>query len=122
MARSSSLSRKAMKFVFFATGAAVGTLIAISAAKKKGKRLKKGGEKLLKNAKIAVKSTKDRLNKRQREILRLFNKEQQITNEMIQSVITGVTERTIRRDLNFLEEKGYIKKVGKTKGSYYVLR
>lgn len=111
-----------MKFVFFATAAAVGTLLAVSAAKKKGKLIKKGGKKILQNAKLAVKTSTDKLNKRQREILRLFNREEKITNEMICSVITGVTERTIRRDLNYLEERGYIKKMGKTKGSYYVLR
>jgi predicted HTH transcriptional regulator len=122
MANRSSVSKKALKFVFFATAAAVGTLLAVSAAKKKGKMIKSGGKKLLKNAKLKFKASRDQLNKRQRGILRLFDKEEKITNEMIGNVITGVTERTIRRDLNYLEARGYIKKIGKTKGSYYVLK
>lgn len=122
MANRSTFSKKAMKVVFFATAAAVGTLLAVSAVKKKGKLIKEGSEKFLKNAKLKLKTTSGQLNKRQKEVLRLFNKADKVTNEMIGNVITGVTERTIRRDLTYLEEKGYIRKVGKTKGSYYMLR
>lgn len=122
MAKRSSVSKKAMKFVFFATAATVGTLLAVSAAKKKGKLIKKSGKKFVQNAKLKLKVSKDRLNKRQREMLRLFERENQITNEMIGNVIAGVSNRTIRRDLTELEKKGYIRQVGKTKGSYYVLK
>jgi len=122
MRKRSSTSKRALKFVFYGAAAVVGVLLAVSTAKKKGKMIKKGGKKLLKKTKLAVKSAKDKLNKRQKVILKLFEKEDKITNEMIRSVISNVSERTIRRDLTFLEERGYIEKVGKTKGSYYILK
>ncbi len=122
MHKRSSTSKKALRFVFYGAAAVVGVLLAVSTAKKKGKLIQKGGEKLIKKTKLAVKSAKDKLNKRQRNILKLFEKEEKITNEMIRTVVTKVSERTIRRDLNYLERKGYIEQVGKTKGSYYILK
>jgi predicted HTH transcriptional regulator len=121
MERRSSVGKKAMKFVFYAAAAAVGTILAVSAAKKKGKLIKDHGKKVLGNARRAIKSYSDKLSDRQKSILRLFDREDKITNEMICNTITDVTERTLRRDLEFLEQKKYIKKIGKTKGSYYVL-
>jgi predicted HTH transcriptional regulator len=122
MAKRSSFAKKSLKVAFYGAAAVVGVLLAISTAKRKGSMIKKSGDKLLKKTKHRIKAVSDRLDKRQTRILSLFDKEERITNEMIQSVIKGVTERTIRRDLNFLEEKGYIKKVGKTKGSYYEIK
>lgn len=120
--KKSSLAKKSLKIVFYGAAACVGVLLAASYAKKKGDTIKKGGKKILRKTKIAIRSRTDRLTRRQKKMLSLFDREERITNEMIQSVISGVTERTIRRDLNFLEKKDYIKKVGKTKGSYYVLK
>lgn len=122
MHKRTSTSKKALKFVFYGAAAVVGVLLAVSTAKKKGKLIQESGEKLIKKTKLVVKSAKDKLNKRQRRILKLFEREERITNEMIRTVIIKVSERTIRRDLNFLERKGYIEQVGKTKGSYYILK
>ncbi len=121
MKTKSSPSKKALKFVFYGAAAVVGVILAFTTVKNKGERLRDGGKRLLKKTMIMVKANKDKLNKRQKKELSLFEKEQRITNEMIRSVIPNVTERTIRRDLSLLEEKGYIRKIGKTKGSYYEL-
>lgn len=99
----------------------VGVLMAVSAVKKRGSAIGNGGKKLIKKAKNEIKSKRDKLNMRQKKILSLFDKEDKITNEMISSVIEGVTRRTLRRDMDFLEERGYIKQIGRTKGSYYIL-
>lgn len=107
-----------LKFLFYGTAAAVGVLLAVSALRKK-KGLQKGGKRLIRKTKVALKKTTGELSLREARILGLFDREDRITNEMIKSVIKNVSERTIRRDLNSLERKGYIKKVGKTKGSYY---
>ena len=122
MRRKESVSKKAVKVAFYGAAAFVGVLLAVSAVRKKGKIIKEEGGKMIKKTRNSVKGVKDNLNDRQRRILKLFDKEDKITNDMITSVITGVTRRTIRRDLDFLEDHGYIKQVGKTKGSYYVLR
>lgn len=121
MKKKSSLSKNIVKFAFYGAAAALGVLIATSAAKKKGSKIKKKGKRLLKKAKNELKSKKDKLTMRQKRILSLFDREEKITNEMIAGVIEGVTKRTLRRDMDYLEDKGYIKQVGKTKGSYYVL-
>ncbi len=122
MDKKGSVTKKVFRFTVYGIAAGIGVAIAIASAKNKGKKIKKGGKKLLNKTKFVVKSAKDNLNMRQKRILSLFDKEEEITNEMIAEVINGVSKRTIRRDLDFLEEKGYIKQIGKTKGSYYVLR
>jgi predicted HTH transcriptional regulator len=122
MERKSSPAGRALKFIFYGTAAVVGVLVAVSAVKKKGELVKKGGKKLIRKTKYVVKKATGDLNERQVRILNLFEREEKITNEMIGTTITGVSKRTIRRDLDTLEEKGYIKQVGKTKGSFYELR
>lgn len=61
------------------------------------------------------------LNDRQKKILNMFEKDKQLMNSDIEKVITGVTRRTLRRDLTEMETLGIIKQHGKTKGSYYSL-
>ncbi|MBU0975674.1 MAG: DeoR family transcriptional regulator [Patescibacteria group bacterium] len=121
MKEKSSVSKNALKVAFYGAAAVVGVLMAVSAVKKRGSAIGSGGKKLIKKARNEIKSKKDRLNMRQKRILSLFDKEEKITNEMISSVIEGVTKRTLRRDMDFLEEKGYVKQIGRTKGSYYML-
>ena len=121
MDRKESTSKKALRFVFYGAAAAVGVVLAVSTLKKKGGVIKDEGEKILKKTKNKIKSARDNLNMRQKKILSLFDKEEKITNEMISSRIQNVSKRTLRRDLTYLEDKGYIRQVGKTKGSYYVL-
>jgi DNA-binding transcriptional ArsR family regulator len=60
------------------------------------------------------------ISKRQDQILKLFEKSPKLEVEQISKRIKGTTVRTIRRDLTKLEEIGKVKKVGKTKGSYYM--
>lgn len=60
------------------------------------------------------------LSKRQDMILRLFDSKERLDADQIAKKVKGATVRTIRRDLTKLEELGYVKKVGKTKGSYYI--
>jgi len=122
MSASKKASNKAMKLLFYTTAVGVGTLLAVSALKKKGYVVRKGTTKLVKKTKTVLKATTDNLNKRQRQILALFDREEQITIDMINGVIKKITRRTLRRDLDYLEKRGYIKQVGKTKGSYYVLK
>lgn len=119
--RKKKRSVKPLKLVFYAGVAGVGMLLAAKAASTRGGDIKRGGKKILKKAQKKIRASVDKLNKRQKKILDLFNREDKITNEMISSVIKGVTKRTLRRDLDQLEARGYIKQVGKTKGSYYVL-
>ncbi|MBN2015400.1 DeoR family transcriptional regulator [Candidatus Dojkabacteria bacterium] len=121
MKKRSSLAKKSLKFLFYGAAAAVGVLIAVSAVKRKGKLVGKEGKKLLRKTRYAIDTTTGKLNARQKRILSLFDREDKITNEMIGNEINDVSERTIRRDLTTLSEKGYIKQVGKTKGSHYEL-
>jgi predicted HTH transcriptional regulator len=73
------------------------------------------------STKITKKSevVKEKLSKRQQEILGLFEKKTKIFMEDITLKIKGVHVRTIRRELSKLTKLGYIKKVGSTKGSFY---
>lgn len=116
-----NVPQKFLKIIFFASAAVVGTLLAVSAVRKKGELLKTNLKKALGNAKRKIKVNKDGLNDRQKLILSFFTREEKVTIEMIKNEIKDVTERTLRRDMDFLEKKKYIKKVGETKGTYYQL-
>lgn len=60
------------------------------------------------------------LSPRQMEIIDVFKKKRKVDTSLLQVYIPSVTIRTLRRDLESLKEMGLIKKVGSTKGSYYV--
>jgi predicted HTH transcriptional regulator len=60
------------------------------------------------------------LNVRQQKVLDLLKEKKNITVEDILSNIKGVSERTLRRDMNKLESLGVSKKQGTTKGSKYI--
>ncbi len=60
------------------------------------------------------------LNERQRGILELLSSKGEITVEQLMGDIKGVTERTFRRDMKKLEQLGFSKKQGNTKGSKYI--
>ncbi|MBP9758571.1 hypothetical protein KBD45_02655, partial [Candidatus Dojkabacteria bacterium] len=60
------------------------------------------------------------LSTRQMEILDVFKKKAKVDTSLLQAYIPSVTIRTLRRDLESLKEMGIIKKMGSTKGSYYV--
>ena len=117
----SAFAKKTSKIAFFGLAGLVGILLTVSAVKKKGENISKTGKKFFGNAKRSIKSVGDtQLNSRQKEILKLFVKHDKVSNELISDTILSVSSRTLRRDLDELEAKKYIRQVGKTRGSYYV--
>lgn len=62
----------------------------------------------------------EKLNKRQREILDILSSKGEVTVDYLMENITNVTERTLRRDMKKLEEMGFSKKKGNTKGTRYI--
>ncbi|MCA9385548.1 DeoR family transcriptional regulator [Candidatus Dojkabacteria bacterium] len=62
----------------------------------------------------------DPVMERQSRIMQLFETHQEVDTNLLKSEITDVAVRTLRRDLDKLEQSNLVKKVGKTKGSYYV--
>jgi len=60
------------------------------------------------------------LNSEEEKILSFLNQNQKITSFDVAELL-GLKERRSRDILKILESKGYVQKVGKTKGSYYVL-
>jgi len=67
----------------------------------------------------AIESPKN-LNERQGKILEVLTLKKEITVEELMKEIDGVSERTLRRDMGKLEELGFSKKQGNTKGSKYI--
>jgi Fic family protein len=62
------------------------------------------------------------LNNRQKEILKLFNKREVLLPTDIYSVAPNVSTRTLRRDMDKLEELGFVLKEGSTKDTKYILK
>ncbi|MBD3362348.1 DeoR family transcriptional regulator [Candidatus Dojkabacteria bacterium] len=60
------------------------------------------------------------LNKRQKKILKLFEKHDKIDTSLLSKKIPKVTVRTLRRDLDKLAELHLVEKIGKTKGVHYI--
>ncbi len=60
------------------------------------------------------------LNSRQEKILEILSSKGEITVDELMGEIKGVSERTLRRDMGKLEELGFSKKQGNTKGSKYI--
>lgn len=60
------------------------------------------------------------LNSRQEKILSFLEKDGEVTVEVLLEKVGGVTERTLRRDMNKLVGFGIVKKQGNTKGSKYI--
>jgi predicted HTH transcriptional regulator len=60
------------------------------------------------------------LNARQQKIIGILSKEGKLDTSLLEKHIKNVTRRTLRRDLDVLEKMKILKKVGKTKGSYYI--
>lgn len=59
---------------------------------------------------------------RQEEIYFLIKEQEMISLDMLKRRFLKVPDRTLRYDLEQLQKKGHIIKVGKTKGSYYKIR
>lgn len=115
------IGKSSMRLVFLATAVTVGAVIGAKAIKNKGELIKDKGKKVLKKVKKKMKDEYRNLNNRQQKILDVLEKKFEITSNEVNDFIKGVTRRTLRRDLTDLENKGYIKQKGKTRGSYYVL-
>lgn len=62
------------------------------------------------------------LNSRQEEILKHLSLKKIIEMKDIKSFFPEVTTRTLRRDMNKLEDSGMIKREGSTKASKYILK
>lgn len=62
------------------------------------------------------------LNSRQKDILKLFNKRDILLPTDIYSVAPDLSTRTLRRDMDKLEELGFILKEGSTKDTKYILK
>jgi predicted HTH transcriptional regulator len=60
------------------------------------------------------------LNDRQKKIFSLLKEKGELRVDDIMSQIGGVSERTLRRDMSKLEDLGYSKKLGSTKGAKYI--
>jgi predicted HTH transcriptional regulator len=59
-------------------------------------------------------------NERQESLINLFKERKSMTMSEVEPLFKGITNRTLRRDLSKLEEKGIVKQEGKTKNSVYV--
>jgi len=118
-----TIAKKTAKFAFYGLVAGVTLLLGVSALKRHGDKLKKQGKRILGKTKRTLKETYDNgLSKRQKEILKLFDKSERISVDLLKEKFTGINERTLRRDMDTLKEKKYVRQVGKTRGSYYVER
>jgi len=62
-----------------------------------------------------------KLSLRQQQIMEIFSKTDKVYMDNLTKILKNIHVRTIRRDLASLSQLGYIKKVGGTKGRYYVL-
>jgi len=61
------------------------------------------------------------LNERQRKALEFIEKRGRITNKDYRRLFPEITDRTVLNDLSELVNKGVIKRMGKTKGAYYII-
>jgi predicted HTH transcriptional regulator len=59
-------------------------------------------------------------NERQESLIRLFKEKGSMTMSEVEPLFKGITNRTLRRDLSKLEEKGILRQEGKTKNSVYI--
>ncbi len=85
-----------------------------SGLKKEGKE-----KKVVRNVR---KEKNENLNDRQKKILDVLKKDKEVTVDLLLKKISGVSERTFRRDMNKFESLGYIKKTGSTKSAKYILK
>jgi uncharacterized membrane-anchored protein YhcB (DUF1043 family) len=59
------------------------------------------------------------LNDRQTAIFRFIKSKKKASMSQLTELIPDVSERTLRRDMDYLESKNRVKQVGKTRDSYY---
>lgn len=61
------------------------------------------------------------LNERQIRLMEYLEENGKISTSEANTLITGYSEDTVLRDLNYFRKKGIVKRVGRTKGARYVL-
>ena len=61
------------------------------------------------------------LNERQIRLMEYLEENGKISTQEANSLLTGYSEDTVLRDLNYFRKKGIVKRVGRTKGARYVL-
>lgn len=79
-----------------------------------------------KKVRVYEKKDKNNINDRRQQakiarlekVLKLFEKNDQLTNNDVERALK-ISDRTASRYLDELEEEGFVKKHGKTRGSYY---
>jgi predicted HTH transcriptional regulator len=77
-------------------------------------------KKVNKKEKVDVEVESIKLTKRQERIVKeLIEKEKMYPSEL-QDLLSDVSPRTVRRDMNSLEKKGLVEQKGTTKSTYYV--
>ncbi|MFQ5493482.1 MAG: hypothetical protein ACE5DX_04975 [Candidatus Dojkabacteria bacterium] len=79
------------------------------------------GDDLFRPKKVSTDIEPPNLTPRQQEIFDLVKASYQIEMKDIERQITGVTRRTLRRDMDRLEAEGLVRQEGKTKSARYVL-
>lgn len=104
------------------------TLAYIYTKKEKGSGIKqehKGKEDnriQIDNSKSISENSMDKLNDRQREILKLFKRRSVLIPTDIYSVAPNVSTRTLRRDMTKLVDMGLVIQDGSTKDTRYILK
>lgn len=61
------------------------------------------------------------LNSRQKKIVELLGKKDKMQVNEVQFAFPKITKRTLRRDFNYLSEKGFVEKMGKANMTFYKL-
>lgn len=61
------------------------------------------------------------LNERQIKLMEYLEENGKISTSEANNLLTGYSEDTVLRDLNYFRKKGIVKRVGRTKGARYVL-
>jgi predicted HTH transcriptional regulator len=84
-----------------------------------GESTKDAVGKAFSNIKERISGSLNELTRRQKKIVELFKKHDQLEMKDLLEQIDGVTERTLRRDLLKLSDLGLINKEGTTKGVKY---
>jgi len=80
---------------------------------------RKNFEKQIENGKKVPNSTE--LNLNEKKILEYLQINKQILSEVLEKLL-GIKERRARKILSKMAKKSFLLKIGKTKGSYYILK
>lgn len=67
------------------------------------------------------KKTGGYLNERQKKVLNMIRKKQPVRLSDIKNILDDISINTIRKDLQYLVTEGFLKKMGKNKGTCYLL-